>query len=117
MSVLLLCGVLISALKLSGQTRESTVAAQGAQQIFEQLRGGSFLPPAGSVTFDGGAGDAKMAGFPPDPYPAQVLDGRTYTYVVRSQPVSGQSGLHAILVTVNWDSKHKIQMETHVFFP
>ena len=116
-SVLLLCLVLISALKLSGQSRDSTIAAQSAQQILEQVRAG-VRPPGTSATFDGANNDPKTAGgFPPTPYPSQKLDGRSYTYPVQSRPIAAKPGLYDVTVTVNWSGGHRAQLETHVFLP
>ena len=116
-SVLLLCQVLLSALKLSGQSRDSTMAAQSAQQILEQVRAG-VRPPATAASFDGANNDPRTAdGFPPQPYPGQQLDGRSYSYLVRTRPIAAKPGLYDISVTVNWTGGHRAQLETHVFLP
>lgn len=115
--VLLLCQVLISALKLSGQSRDSAIAAQGAQQILEQIRAG-VQPPSTAASFDGANNDPQTAdGFPPKPYPGQQFDGRSYTYLVRSQPIAAKPGLYDVSVTVTWTGGHRAQLETHVFLP
>ena len=117
LSVLLLCSVLTSALKYSTQNRESAVAAQGAQQILEQIRAG-IHPPAGNSLFDGANHDPPTAqGFPPSPYPDQNLDGRLYTYRVSSQEVPGKPGLYDISLRVSWSGGHQAVLESHVYLP
>ncbi|MBS2033974.1 hypothetical protein JST97_03250 [bacterium] len=117
LSVLLLCNVLTTALKLSSQNRESTVAALSAQQILEQIRAG-VTPPTGASTFDGANPDPPTSqGFPPAPYPSQDLDGRIYTYRVETRPFAGKPGLYDITLSVNWSGGHRAVLESHVFLP
>lgn len=117
LSVLLLCSVLISALKLSTQNRESSAAAQSAQQILEQIRAG-IHPPAGSAVFDGANNDPVTAdGFPPSPYPSQNLDGRVYSYRVQSKAIVGKPGLYDISLRVSWSGGHQTVLESYVYLP
>ena len=115
LGALSLLGVLIYGLRLSGLNREATQAAQLAQQLLENSRGA--LLPTALATFDGAAGDPRVNGFPPAPFPSVEVAGQTYFFKVVSEPVAAQTSLYSVRVKVSWNGNHQAELQTYYYRP
>jgi len=116
MMALGLLALVLSGIKLSGQNRQSLLSAKLAQQFLENARDRSLTFPAAAQIFDGKAGAAPVAGFPPAPYPKITVGSEEFVLLVKHAQVPGRPGLHSVEVTVSWrDGTHACRLESYFF--
>lgn len=110
--LLLMIGVFIGGLQLMERSEVHTAASSIGREVLETIEddGGFAALPLSAMTFDGAVPDAKVDGFPPDPYPKAQRDGRDYVIKVQMRKIGTQGRSMAVLVTVDWDGG-RIQLE------
>ncbi|MBI3924008.1 MAG: hypothetical protein HY319_00555 [Armatimonadetes bacterium] len=112
-TLLTMIGVYASGLHLMARSKGITTGTELGREVLEMAREQGFTSvPAEEVTYDGRVPDPGHAflGFPPEPYPAATVDGKTYPMVVKVSPVSDQ--LKSITVQVYYDGGSKVTLQT-----
>ncbi|MFN8613695.1 MAG: hypothetical protein U0931_39540 [Vulcanimicrobiota bacterium] len=117
LAALTLCVLMILALQLSAQNRDSIAAAQGAQAMLERIRSREVSIPNLACDFDGTVNQARLQGFPPAPYPLAGVGEYRIQYRVHSEPVSSRPGLYWIRIQAVWGRQHELAVQAYVFRP
>jgi type II secretory pathway pseudopilin PulG len=115
-ALLSLVALLSSGLRLKTRLTQVTVATELARTTLERTKSLGFaaLPISGSF-FDGSVYTPQTgSGFPPSPYPAQVIDSRQYVVNVWVNEVVGRARLKNIIVQVSWAERSKVVLSTRV---
>lgn len=110
-----LAAVWIFALRLTGQTSDTTVATQLARQCLEGMKNNVQSAPVAASSFDGSVAQPAVKGFPPFPYPAYQVDGNDYVLNVTSEPL--QADLVRVKVDVFWRAGRKVGLQTLLYRP
>lgn len=110
MVLLLLVGVFVAGLQLMQRSEVHTAASTIGREILETIKdeGAYAALPLQNANFNGLNPDAKIDGFPPDPYPRATRDGREF--VIRVEVLHQSPRMAAVLVTVGW-GEGRIQLE------
>ena len=110
MVLVLLVGVFLGGLQLMQRSEVHTAASSIGREVMETIEdeGGFACLPLHPTSFNGANPDARLDGFPPEPYPVTSRAGREFVVRVETQTLS--SRMAAVLVTVSWDGG-RIQLE------
>jgi type II secretory pathway pseudopilin PulG len=115
-AILSLVALFSSGMRLKTRLSQVTVASELARTTLERTKsmGFSALPPVGSV-FDGQIYTPQTAqGFPPSPYPSQIIDSREYIVTVRVEEVVGRPRLRTVIVEVSWADRSQVTLSTRM---
>lgn len=115
-ALLSLVALFSSGMRLKTRLTQVTVATELARTTLERTKslGYAALPANGSY-FDGTFFTPQTAsGFPPSPYPAQIINSREYVVHVWVVEEVGRSRLKNVIVEVAWDSDAKVTLSTRM---
>lgn len=113
-AVLAVVGVFTSSLELMHHSENHSVASELGRELIETTRasGGYSFMPAGPRVFDGRKNDPPEAGFPPEPYPETLVDGREYQFVVSVEEHPDLPDVRAVRIEIHWGTRGRTVLET-----